>query len=155
MTHQTSWLESTGACGVQQNQADGSSGRKRELDDQTLTQLLVILCLLTIKYKPDAVMHTPHQNLSGVQHSLLLAWEKSRLRSKQCSFLWSRGLCKVCDFSQLSKWRGFCICCKVCHTLYRTYEECVACCIRSNKFGEMGGKKFDQEAAWEVQAWSG
>ena len=66
VTHQTSWLESTGVCGVQQNQAGGSSGRKRELDDQTLTQLLVILCLLTIKYKPDAVMHTPHQNLSGV-----------------------------------------------------------------------------------------
>ena len=58
VTHQTSWLESTGVCGVQQNQAGGSSSRKRELDDQTLTQLLVILCLLTIKYKP--------KNLSGV-----------------------------------------------------------------------------------------
>ena len=29
MTHQTSWLESTGVCGVQQNQAGGSSVRKK------------------------------------------------------------------------------------------------------------------------------
>ena len=29
MTHQTSWPESTGVCGVQQNQAGGSSVRKR------------------------------------------------------------------------------------------------------------------------------
>ncbi len=29
VTHQTSWLESTGVCGVQQNQAGGSSVRKR------------------------------------------------------------------------------------------------------------------------------
>ncbi len=28
MTHQTSWLESTGVCGVRQNQAGGSSVRK-------------------------------------------------------------------------------------------------------------------------------
>ena len=29
VTHQTSWLESTGVCGVQQNQAGGNSARKR------------------------------------------------------------------------------------------------------------------------------
>ncbi len=29
VTHQTSWLESTGICGVQQNQAGGNSARKR------------------------------------------------------------------------------------------------------------------------------
>ena len=39
MTHQTSWLESTGVCGVQQNQAGGSSVRKRGTQDLTLTLL--------------------------------------------------------------------------------------------------------------------
>ena len=29
VTHQTSWLESTGVCGVRQNQASGSYVRKR------------------------------------------------------------------------------------------------------------------------------
>ena len=29
VTHQTSWLESTGVCGVQPNQAGGNSARKR------------------------------------------------------------------------------------------------------------------------------
>ena len=28
VTHQTSWLESTGACGVRQTQTGGSSGQK-------------------------------------------------------------------------------------------------------------------------------
>jgi len=44
VTHQTSWLESTGVCGVQQNQAGGSSVRK-----EPNVPLLAVRNLLEVK----------------------------------------------------------------------------------------------------------
>ena len=47
----------------------------------------MILCLLTIKYKPDAVMHTPHQNLSGVGAAFFAAGLGKEQAEKQAGQL--------------------------------------------------------------------